>query len=120
MKISQMTADQAADALIKISQPVANIVDDEEMEPIVKQIAESGNLPVVKIISTLVPKVVPFALKKHKTDLYEIVGALAQEPASKVGKMTVLQLMTVIRESVDQDLIDFFKQSGESMDTAGK
>lgn len=118
MKISQMTTDQAADVLVRITQPVANIIDDPEVEPLIKKIAESRNLPTTKILSTFLPPVTALALKKHKTDLYEVVGALGQIPANKVGKLPVIQVMNIIKESVDQDLIDFFKSFGGQTVTA--
>lgn len=120
MKISEMTADKAADVLVRISQPVSNILDDDEVESLIKEVAETQeNKSNVKILAFFMPRVVPIALKKHKKDLFEIVGALAQVPVSEVGKMSVLQLMTVIRESVDRDLLDFFKNSGKQTGQAG-
>lgn len=120
MKISQMTADQAADVLIRISQPIANIIDDPETEPMIKQLSESRGLPPMKLISMFLPKVTMIALKSHRQDVYEIVGALAQEPASKMGKKPVLELVGIIKESVDQDLIDFFRSSGNPTEIAGE
>lgn len=120
MKISQMTTDQAADVLLRISQPIANIIDDPEMEPMLKQLSESKKLSTTKLISTFLPKVTMLALKTHKQDMYEIAGALAQEPASKMGKKPVLEFVNIIKESVDQDLIDFFKSSGNQKVMAGE
>ena len=111
MKISEMTADQAADALLRLSEPVSNILDDEEVEPLLKEIAGSEKRPPIKTIASLLPRVVPLALKKHRTDLYEVVGVLAQKPTEEVGSMTVLQIMTVLRNSVDKDLQDFFRST---------
>lgn len=120
MKISEMSTDQAAEVLVRITQPAANIIDDPEVEPMIKQLADSKELPTMKIISTFIPKVVTLALKKHRNDLYEIVGALAQVDANKVGKMPVLQVMQIIKDSVDQDLIDFFRSFGGQKATAEK
>jgi hypothetical protein len=111
MKISQMTADQASDALARLTQPISNIVDDDDVNDLVVEFANSKDKTPLKIISSMLPKVVPLALRKHKKDLYEIVGVLAQKNVADVGKMTVLEIMTTFRESVDQELMDFFKSS---------
>ena len=118
MKLSQMNTDQAADVLVRITQPIANIIDDPELEPMIKKIAESRELPTVKIISTFLPPVIALALKKHRGDLYEVVGALGQIPAAKIGKLPLLQVMNIVKESVDQELIDFFRSSGSLETTA--
>ena len=120
MKISQMNTDQAADVLLRISQPVANIIDDPEMEPMIKKISESKDVPPLKLISTFLPQLTTLALKTHKQDVYEIAGALAQEPASKMGKKPVLEFIGILKESIDQDLIDFFKSSGNQTTMAGE
>lgn len=112
MKISQMTADQAANALMRITAPLSNLIDDEEVGELITEFANSKDKAPLKIISSLLPKVVPLALRKHRADLYEIIGVLAQKPSSEVGKMTVKEIVDTFRESMDQDLIDFFKSSG--------
>lgn len=119
MKISQLTADQAADALARLTQPISNIIDDEDVSELVTEFASSKDKAPLKIISSLLPKVVPLAIRKHRRDLYEIVGVLAQKPTAEVGKMTVLEIMTTFRESVDQDLMDFFKSSGRRSGKTG-
>ena len=113
MKISQMSADQAADALVRISQPIANIADDPDIGLIAKDLTESKDLPPAKILATFLPRITALCLKAHRKDLYEVVGVLAEMPASKIGKLPVIQLMNIIRESVDQDLLDFFRSFGK-------
>lgn len=119
MKISKMTTDQAADALARLAQPIANILEDNEVEPLVKELSESREMSNVKIVASFLPRVVSLALKNHRADLYEVVGALAQKPASQVGKMPILDVMNILKESIDKDLLDFFKSSGEQIIQAG-
>ena len=119
MKISEMSANQAADALVKLSQPVANVLDDPEVGPLIDELSKSRNIPPLKIISSLLPKVCAVALKKHRRDFFEIVGALDGKSATDVGKMPVLKVVEVVKESVDKDLIDFFSSSGDQTKMAG-
>lgn len=114
MKLSEMTNDQACDAIVKLTQPVANITDDPALEPLLKELAGYGGKHEVtglKILSAMIPKVVPLLLKDHKNDLYEIIGVLSGKAKADIGKMKLTETITVIRESIDEDLINFFKSS---------
>ena len=70
MKISEMTTDQAADCMVKMAQPVANIMDDEKLQPVLEELAASKNVPPVKVLSALLPKIVSLCMKDHKQDVY--------------------------------------------------
>lgn len=108
MKISMMNTEQAADALVRMAQPVANILDDKDVDPILQKFSKSKDKSMTKIAAYFIPKVVSLALKSHRDDLFEIVGALEGVSADEVRKFPVLKTMTIIRDSFDKDLIDFF------------
>ena len=85
MKISDMTNDQAAEAMIRLSGPFSNICDDEEALELIDEAKNIGEgIPFVKAFPKILPKFVAFALKKHREDLYEIIGALNMVPAKKI------------------------------------
>ena len=117
MKISEMTNDQASEAMIRIATPMANILEDENSKPLLEEMTKLGDGS--KLYSFL-PKFVSFSLKDHKRDLYEIVGALTLKPASKVGNMNFLQTVKEMRESIDEDFIAFFRSSGSATATPGE
>lgn len=119
MKISQMTTDQAADVLVRIAQPVSNIMDDEQVADVLRTLSGRKGVPYIKLFSEILPKIVPLALKTHRKDLYEVVGAFAEKTARDVGRMNVLDTIAVLRDSIDQDVIDFFKSTGGQDVTAG-
>lgn len=108
MKLSEMTNEQATNFLIRTSQPIASIMEDDHVVALFEQITESKGLPLSKLIATLLPKVVTVALEKHKDDLFEIVGAFAEKSMKEVGKMNFLATLNILRESVDKDFLDFF------------
>lgn len=120
MKISMMNTEQAADALVRMAQPVANILDDKDIDPILQRFSKSKNKSMTKIVADFIPKIVPLALKTHRDDVFEIVGALEGVSADEVRKFPVLKTMAIIRDSFDKDLIDFFnftadqEQSGKA------
>lgn len=116
MKISEMTVDQATETMIRIAEPIANICDDEETTALLDEIAEMKEVPVVKLVSKILPKFVAYGLEKHKNDLYEIIGALQMMPTEKVGCMNFAEMIRAMRDSIDNVLTDFFTRS----DTAQK
>ena len=120
MKISMMTNDQASEAMIRISAPMANILDDKNSKELIDSMADLARNSSTGAISALLPKFVSFCLKDHKSDLYEIIGALTFKPASHVGKMNFMETIKEMRESIDEDFIDFFKSSGNATATPGE
>lgn len=111
MKISEMTNDQAADVLIRIAEPVGNICDDDELVSMLDELSKMNNLGLIRAVGKMLPKFVAYALKKHRADLYEIVGALDGKTASAVAKMNFAETVNVARESYDEILRDFFTHS---------
>ena len=117
MKISMMTNDQASEVMIRISSPVGNILDDENIKPILEDMDKFGNKGV---INKWLPKFVGFCLKDHKDDLYEIIGALTFKPAKMVGNMNFVETVKELRDSIDDELLGFFKLSGRVKNTPGE
>lgn len=121
MKISEMTNEQAAAALLRISGPFSRLCEDEELMKMMDEIRamKSGGIQVVQATAKMIPKFVTFALAKHKIDLYEIVGALMMEPTGKVSKLNFKQTIDAVRESADDILESFFPQSANAMKSKG-
>lgn len=115
MKISEMTNDQAAEALIRISEPLRNICDDDDLLGIIDKWQNMENEPFIKTIGQLIPDFVLYALRKHRNDLYEIIGALTQQPVGKVGAMNFKQTVQTVQDSYDEVLKDFFTSSAPQM-----
>lgn len=120
MKISQMSTEQGANVLVRIAEPVSNIMDDSRVADLLKEISEMKDVPYIKVFASIVPKIVPLALESHREDVFEIVGALDNKSVSEVKKQNVLKTIKVIQESVDKDLLDFFGSIGGQGETAEK
>lgn len=120
MKISQMSTEQGANVLVRIAEPVSNIMDDSRVADILKEISGMKNVPYIKVFASVISKVVPLALESHRDDLFEIVGALDNKSVDEVKKQNVLKTIKVIQESIDKDLIDFFGSIGGQEKTAEK
>ena len=87
MKLSQMTNDKASETLIRLSTPIANILEDKNIQPVFKEIADGKGTPIVELVGKTIPQIVSLAMKDHKHDLYEIIGAFAEKRADEVGKI---------------------------------
>jgi len=113
MKISEMTNDQASEAMLRLSTPFANICDDDEMKAIFEEIDSMGKngVSVIKAVGKVIPKFLTFGLKAHKQDIYEIVAALQLIPVGQIGKMNFVQTIKTVRESYDDVLASFFPHS---------
>lgn len=120
MKISEMTNDQATEAIIRIATPISNICDDEGMLEIIDTIGKMGEMNLITAIGKVLPKIATYALKDHKKDLYEIIGALQMKPAAQVGKMNFAETIKAVKDSYDDILAGFFTDSVASAVRKGK
>lgn len=120
MKISEMTNDQATDAMVRISVAFGSICEDSEMSSMIDELEKMGNTPIVTAIPKVLPKFALLAFRKHKDDLYEIVGALSAKNKSEVGAMNFKETIALIKDSYDEILGDFFTSSVPSQKTSGE
>lgn len=120
MKISEMTLDQSTEAVIRISTPISNICDDPEMITLLDELQSLGDMSIFTAIGKLLPKIVTYGLKKHKEDIYEIIGALQMIPTAKVGAMNLMETIKMFRDSYDDVLAGFFTDSVRSIRKAEK
>lgn len=111
MKISEMTNDQATDALVRLSAPFENICNDEELVTALNDIKVMTHEPLIKVYGTMIPAFVRIGLKKHKHDLYEILSALSMTPVSKIGSMNFKETVNMLQDSYDDILRDFFTRT---------
>ena len=112
MKISEMNNEQAAEALIRLGTPIGNICDDEKVVSLMEKFTKvDKDLPNIRKFGRVIPEIVAFALKTHKQDVFEIVGALTFKTKADVAKMNFLETVNVFRDSYDEVLKDFFTSS---------
>ena len=115
-----MTNDQATEAILRIAPPISNICDDAEMMTIIDDLQKFGEMDLLPAIGKVLPKIVTYALKSHKLDLYEIIGALQMKPAEAVGKMNFAETLRAVKESYDDILAGFFTDSVRSVVKKGR
>lgn len=114
MKLSELSTERATDVLCEIAPYAMNIMTDEELMDELKAavdfksantIAEKTALAVGKL-----SKILPILLKKRRTELFGILGALNEKPAEAIAKQNIVVTLKQIRDiSKDKELLDFFK-----------
>ena len=108
MKISQMTTDQAADALIKITEPAANIMHDEETVKVLEKLAKGNTDNGLSFIADNLVPVATILLKSHRKDVYEILSAMSEKKVAEIGKQRITETIKDIKDCWDGELMDFF------------
>lgn len=108
MKISQMTTDQAADALIRITEPAANIMHDEETIKVLEKLAKGNTDNGLSFIADNLVPVATILLKTHRQDMYEILSAMSEKEVAEIGNQKITETIKDIKDSWDGELMDFF------------
>lgn len=118
MKISEMEMNKAADVMVRLSGSLGNVLNDEAISKLITDTGFAGKNNPAKGYAMVLTKLVPACLKDHRSDLFDIVAALDEKTPEEVGHMKVGEVIAILRESVDKELLDFFKSFGGSTKTA--
>ena len=120
MKITEMTNDQASDAMLMLTEPFANICNDDELLAALEKITALGEEkePLIKVVGKVLPTFVRLAFATHRKDLYQIVSALTMTPVGKVGGMNFKATLDAVKDSYDEILASFFPSSVRPMKKA--
>lgn len=118
MNINEMSMDQASDAMLRISNALGFILEDEEVTTLLDDLGKSESSSPMMWIPKYLPRIANAALQRHKDDVYEIIGALSQQDKKAVGKMNFLQAVALLKENWEV-LTGFFTSSEVSAQTNG-
>ena len=118
MKLNAMTTDQAADVLVKIADPAAEIMNDPKLDALINEITHMQNPTEAQQLSFLAFKLLPFLMKEHRKALYTILSAMTGKTEKELAKQGIKETITDIRDSFDHELIDFFLPSKEQTKNA--
>lgn len=114
MKLSQMTTDKATDVLCEIAPYAMNIMTDEDLMNELKSAVDFNNAETMAEKMALIvgkfSKIIPILLKKRKSDILGILGALNGKSIEEISKQNIIKTMSQIKDiSKDKELLDFFK-----------
>lgn len=120
MKITEMTTDQATEAMIRLSGPFSEICDDDEALAIVDEYKKRMRMPMFYMLGHIMPRLITHLLVKHRAAVYEILAVLLDKPVEKIGKMKLTETVRLAKESYDEVLESFFTSSGTTAESQGK
>ena len=113
MKLSEMTTDRAADALVRIAEPAAEIVNDDNVWKIWEKMGKMKNPNIKAQIVFIVREVAPILLKDHRDALYVVLSIMTEKTVQQIADQKVKDTIRDIKESVDGELLSFFMPSEE-------
>lgn len=110
MKLSEMSTEKAMDAMLELVEPIGNIAGDKQIGQAFKRLAgaDSSKSP-AELFGEIYGELVPLTLKTHREDAIAILAALTGKTKTMIKKQSILVTMTDARESVDEELINFFR-----------
>lgn len=111
MKLKDMTGDQLFDALLEIAEPIGNIASDQELFDIFKEQSiafRRGKIVNAQLYGTLFSRIIPLAIKNHKTDVYKILAAVEGKKPSDMASMNGMELFRDAKDAWEEQLKPFF------------
>lgn len=113
MKLSEMTTDRAADALVRIADPAAEIVNDENVWKVIEKMGKMKNPNLRQQIAFIVREVAPVLLRDHRDALYTVLSIMTGKTVVEIGAQPIKTTISDINASVDGELLSFFTPSEE-------
>lgn len=116
MKLSELSTDQALDALCELTPYVSNIVSDEKMVDVVGKVIENAETLNVfgkaLVLTERIGEIVPVLLKTHRPDIYGILSVVNQKEQREIAAQPAAETIRQVRELFgDRDLLAFFTSS---------
>lgn len=113
MKLSTMTTDQAADALLLIAPEIETLMNDDELISKFQNRKTSGDkTEAAKFGMATILGIASYLLKVHRETTWNILGALNQKTPHQVGKQLLPVTIGQISETLnDKELLSFFTPS---------
>lgn len=112
MKLSEMTTDQAADALVRLVEPAAEIVNDDKVFELIKGAGKVASAGLPAQMAFILREAAPILLKDHRSALYEVLSIMTGKAVAEITEQPIMATVADIRGSVDTELLRFFMPSG--------
>lgn len=113
MKLSELSTDQALDALCEMTPYINSITKDKEILDVFSEKMDTKDMTIlsVKIISaSRYNEMLSIILKKHRADVYGILAIINQKAPEEIAAQTVMDTMNQFRDVFqDKEFLDFFK-----------
>lgn len=116
MRLSEMTTDQLADALVELSAPVGRICQDDKVIELLRRYTapEQRKAPMLKAIGDVAAALCPALLKDHRHDLYLVLSVMTGKSVQEIASQRGVQTIADVRNCWDRELTDFFSLSADT------
>ena len=114
MKLSEMSTAEMAACLCKVAQPLSRIGNDESINAYLRDSAETAKKErktQMQVIAESIGVLIPVLMGSRLDDVITIVSAMTGKSEDEVRAQKGMETISDVRDFVDHDFIDFFKQS---------
>lgn len=119
MKLSEMSTGRAADALVRIAEPAAEIVNDDKVWKLWEKMGKMKDTNIKQQVVFIVREVVPVLLSDHRNALYTVLSIMTDKTIKAIDEQPVKDTIQDIKDNIDGELLSFFTPSeGQSQNTA--
>jgi len=114
MKLSELSTDNALNALCELTPYISGIASDEAVVNAAGKVIDTGeNLNMYGkflILAERIGEIVPVLLKTHRTDVYGILSVMNEKSTEEIAAQNILETLRQVREVFrDRELVDFFR-----------
>lgn len=110
---SELGTDEALDVALEIAQPIANLVEDEQLAEELRRAMPKGEATRVAMMRfglAKIVKILPIVLKDHRADAYAILSPFNGLAVEEIGKQNFLITCNQVAALLnDKGFVDFFK-----------
>lgn len=116
MKLSQLTTEQLADVLVRLTPPLCRILRDEATLAALDNLSFTAldAQPPLCAASRLWEKLVPVILQHHAEDFYAALSVLTGKPPGLLRQQSGLTTITDLISVWDGELTAFFTSAGSA------
>ena len=116
MKLSQMTTDHVADALVLLAPEIGALVNDETlMEKLTNSPKTNDPDKAVRMGATTVLDIAAHLLGNHRNAAWRILGVLNNKTPDEIGAQPITDTISQLTEALsDEELRGFFTPSKPS------
>lgn len=124
MKLSQLSTEQALDAMVEMVGAIEDIGNDEDLTReianlINKRKEKEGRSEKLGLYMNTIAKIVPILLKKKRESVYAILAALNGTDVDTVRQQNIIKTMKEAKEAFqDEDLVAFVKSCWRTEESA--
>ncbi len=121
IKLSEMNNDKALDTMVLITEPLINILSDEELVTEMQKVVKKGtSIGEIKRLGTLkITKIVQIVLEKNRKELYTLLAPFFEKSVEEMAQMNILStVLGVTKLWKDEALQDFLSELQELSKTA--